>query len=366
MRSHSGISTQASSFNLEHFFELSADLFCIAGYDGYFRKINHSVSRVLGYTEEELMAALISSFIHPDDRAITARYRDELLNGEPLLHFENRYITKTGDIVWLSWTSMPVPQEELIYAIAKNITHKKSEEADRNKLIAELGNLNADLKQLSYTTSHDLRSPVNNLLSVFSLLNKHTIEDEEVHRFLAILKSGTESLKETLNDYVDLLSHNQQMKIEKEDVYFSDVFEAVTRSIQTLITDSKASIKTDFDALPAVYFNRSYLESVFLNLISNAIKYSFPGRAPVIELHSWTENDQLLLSVTDNGRGFDMEKVKDRIFGMHQRFHEHNDSKGIGLYLVRHHITSMGGTITVNSEPDKGTSFIISFAKQIF
>jgi len=363
MRPESHENVQYPSFNLEHFFELSADLFCIAGYDGFFRKINSAVSKVLGYTEAELMAVPISSFIHPDDRSITARYRDQLLNGEPLLHFENRYVTKTGDIVWLSWTSMPVPEEKLVYAIAKNITHKKSEEADRNKLIAELGNLNSDLKQLSYTKSHDLRSPVNNLLSVFNLLNKHHIEDEEVHRFLAVLKSGTETLKETLNEYVDLLSQNKHLKIEKEEVSFNDVYETVTRSIQTLIADSKADIQTDFNSLPSIYFNRSYLESIFLNLISNAIKYAFPGRPPVIELHSWTENGELLLSVTDNGRGFDMEKVKDRIFGMHQRFHEHNDSKGIGLYLVHHHVTLMGGRITVTSEPDKGTSFIISFAK---
>lgn len=363
MRAEFDENVKPLSFNLEHFFELSADLFCIAGYDGYFRKINSAVSKTLGYTQDELMGVPIANFIHPDDRAITARYRDELLNGKPLLHFENRYVTKTGEIIWLSWTSMPVPEEGLVYAIAKNITHKKSEEADRNKLITELGNLNADLKQLSYTTSHDLRSPVNNLLTVFNLLNKHTIENEEVHRFLAILKSGTETLKVTLNDYVDLLSKNQHLKIEKEEVFFTDVFETVTRSIQTLISDSKASIHTDFDSLPAVYFNRSYLESIFLNLITNAIKYAFPGRPAVIELHSWIENGELLLSITDNGRGFDMEKVKDRIFGMHQRFHEHNDSKGIGLYLVHHHVTMMDGKITVNSEPDKGTSFIIHFAK---
>jgi len=363
MRSQPANSIQHSSFNLEHFFELSADLFCIAGYDGYFKKINSAVSKVLQYSEEELMAAPIADFIHPEDRNITALYRHELIKGEPLLHFENRYITKNGDTIWLSWTSMPVPEEGMVYAIAKNITHKKSEEADRNKLISELGNLNADLKQLSYTTSHDLRSPVNNLLSVFNMLNKYHIEDEEVHRFLAILKSGIETLKDSLNEYVDLLSQNQRLKIEKEEVYFTDVFETVTRSIQTLITDSKADILTDFNALPTVYFNRSYLESIFLNLISNAIKYAFPGRYPIIQFHSWIENGECLLSITDNGRGFDMEKVKDRIFGMHQRFHEHNDSKGIGLYLVHHHITTMGGSITVNSEPDKGTSFIIRFAK---
>ena len=181
---------------------------------------------------------------------------------------------------------------------------------------------------------------------------------------MAILQSGTETLKETLNKYVDLLSQNEHLRIEKEEVRFTDVYETVTRSIQTLITDSKASIQTDFDVLPAVNFNQSYLESIFLNLITNSIKYAFPGRPPVIKIHSWTENGELLLSITDNGRGFDMEKVKDRIFGMHQRFHEHNESKGIGLYLVHHHVTMMGGSITVTSEPDKGTSFIIRFANK--
>lgn len=356
--------TVSAAYNLEHFFELSADLFCIAGYDGYFRKINSAVCKTLGFTEQELMSSAISSFIHPDDRQITARYRNELIQGEPLLHFENRYITKTGEVVWLSWTSMPVPEEELVYAIAKNISHKKSEEADRNKLITELNKLNTDLKQLSYTTSHDLRSPVNNMLNVFNLLSNRTIEDEEVHRFLAMLRLGTERLKETLNEYVDLISTNKHVRIEQEDIRLEEVFEKVTQSIQTLIADSKAQIRTDFASLPVIHFNRSYLESIFLNLITNAIKYAFPGRQPLIELHSWIENDQLLLSFTDNGRGFDMDKVKDRIFGMQQRFHDEKDSKGIGLYLVHHHITSMGGAITVNSEPDKGTSFIIKFPHQ--
>lgn len=349
-------------YNLENFFELSADLFCIAGFDGYFRKVNSSVSRVLGYTEEELMSRKISSFVHPDDQDKTAQHRKELLNGAPLYHFENRYITKSGAIVWMYWTSMPVAEEQLVYAIAKNITHKKKEEEDRNKLIADLSTLNEDLKRLSYTTSHDLRSPVNNLLNVFNLLDKRKIEDEQVQNFLSILKSGTQQLKETLNDYVDVLAENDRINNEKEQVLFDEVLKNVTQSINSLIIDSHTIILTDFAALPSVLFKRTYLESIFLNLITNAIKYAQPGRNPLIDIHSWTENEKQFLSITDNGSGFDIERVKDKIFIKHQRFHNHTDSKGIGLYLVHSHVTSMGGTITVDSKPGEGTSFIISFA----
>lgn len=351
-----------SAYHLENFFELSADLFCIAGYDGYFKKINSAVSKVLGYSEEELMSRKIASFIHPDDQDKTAQHRKELLNGSPLYHFENRYITKSGDIVWLYWTSMPVTEEGLVYAIAKNITHKKKEEEDRNKLIAELTALNIDLKRLSYTTSHDLRSPVNNLLSVFDLLNKRNIEDKQVQKFLSMLKSGTEQLKSTLNDYVDLLAENDRLSNEKESVLFEEVLKKVTHSISSLIIDSHTIIQTDFTELPSVFFKKTYLESIFLNLITNSIKYAMPGRNPLIDFHSWVEGEKQFLSVTDNGSGFDMEEVKDKIFGKHQQFHGHTDSKGIGLYLVHNHITSMGGTIQVNSEPGRGTSFVICFA----
>ena len=132
---------QAANFDLEYFFELSPDLLCIAGFDGYFKKINPSVSITLGYTNEELFASPINSFIHPDDHAITALKRMELYKGQPILNFENRYITKSGEIVLLSWTSMPIKRDELVFAIAKNVTFKKHlDEFDRISAILEMIN----------------------------------------------------------------------------------------------------------------------------------------------------------------------------------------------------------------------------------
>jgi PAS domain S-box-containing protein len=127
-----------ASYNLEHFFELSPDWLCVAGFDGYFKKINPAVSKTLGYTEEELFSRPINSFVHPADQHQTEHRRDLIRKGLPLLDFENRYLTKTGDTVWLTWTSMPVKTEKVVFAIAKNITHRKRLE-EYQRLLQVLG-----------------------------------------------------------------------------------------------------------------------------------------------------------------------------------------------------------------------------------
>ncbi|MFC3561505.1 PAS domain-containing protein [Pedobacter jamesrossensis] len=115
-------------FDLEYFFDLSPDLLCIAGYDGYFKKINPAVSKTLGYSDQELFARPINSFVHPDDQEITSKNRQNITKGQPLINFENRYITKSGDIIWLSWTSMPIKRDKMVFAIAKVIYKKKLDE----------------------------------------------------------------------------------------------------------------------------------------------------------------------------------------------------------------------------------------------
>ena len=347
--------------NFELFFEVSADLLCIAGFDGYFKRINPAVSKLLGYTNEELYSKPIHEFIHFEDRNITAQHRDLLLSNTPLINFENRYVTKSGEIVWLAWTSIPVNDDEMVYAIAKNITHKKKLDEDRNIIIENLTKVNTDLKLLTYTTSHDLRSPVNNLLAVFDLLDVSKIKDEETLEFIDILKLATKGLKETLNNYVEILNQKSYLKIENEDVYLNDSLTEVIQSLTSLLQSSKAVINSDFTEAEIVKFNKTYMESVFLNLISNSIKYARPGYPPVISIHSRKINDIIQLIYSDEGQGFDMEKVKGKIFGLNQKFHNHTDSKGIGLYLVYNHITNMGGSISVESNVNEGATFIISF-----
>jgi PAS domain S-box-containing protein len=350
-----------NTFKYELFFELSPDLLCIAGYDGFFKKINNSVSKLLGYSLEELYARPINDFVYHEDQDITAMVRDQLTKRKPLYNFENRYVTKSGEIVWLAWTSLPIESDQLIFAIAKNISHKKRLETDRNLLLANLTKVNEELKQLTYTTAHDLRSPVNNLLSTFSLMDTSKIRDPETLEFVEILRSSGESLKKTLNNYVDLLSKKEGLHVDIEELDLNECLQPVLNSVKSLIESSKATVHINFNEVEKISFNKAYLESVFLNLITNAIKYAKPDCSPVISIYSTKVNDVSQLIVTDNGIGFDMEKVKEKIFGLHQKFHDNKDSKGIGLYLVHNHITKLGGQINIKSKVNEGSTFIISF-----
>jgi len=147
-------------FDLEYFFRLSPDWLCVAGFDGYFKKINPAVSKTLGYTESELFARPIDSFVYPEDRSITASKRESIKKNNPLYNFENRYVTKSGEIVWLSWISMPVQKQQLVFAIARNITDKKKlEEFSKVSLVSVKNN---EIERGAELSTHNLK-PISEL-----------------------------------------------------------------------------------------------------------------------------------------------------------------------------------------------------------
>lgn len=348
-------------YNMGLFFDLSPDLLCISGYDGFFKKINPAFYNLLGYSKEELYSRPINSFVYSEDFDKTNKSRETLISGNPLMNFENRYLTEAGEIIWLSWTSMPSKEEGLIYAIAKNVTAKKRLEEDRNSLLANLTKANKELKDLTITTSHDLRAPVNNLLALFEILDLSSFKDSNTLEIMNMLKLSTDGMKATLDAYVDVLGQKELVQSKVEVLDLDQVFKKVKSSLSSLIKYSKAEIKTDFSKLPSIRFNGIFLESIYLNLLTNSIKYAKPDDFARISISSLQENGLNKLIFSDEGQGFDMEKIGDKIFGFQQKFHDHADSKGIGLYLIHSHITSMGGKISVESKPGHGVKFIISF-----
>jgi PAS domain S-box-containing protein len=349
------------TFDLDLFVQFSPDMICIAGYDGFFKKINPAVSKTLGYTWEELLSRPIDEFVYFEDKVATIESRESIKRSIPLINFENRYLTKSGEIIWLSWTSVGIEEQQLVFAIAKNITHKKRLEEDRNLLLTNLTKTNNELKQLAYTAAHDLRSPVNSLLSIFSMIETKTIDNKKVVELLDILKQSTENLRDTLNNYVDILIQKKSLNIEVGPVSFTESLNIINKSLKSLIMDTKTEIIADFAPVDVIPFNKAYLESIFLNLISNSIKYAKPNTYPQIFLQSQKANGIVSLIFKDKGLGFDMEKVKDRIFGFNQTFNDNKDSKGIGLYLVHNHVTSLGGYIDIDSRINEGTTFTITF-----
>jgi len=346
---------------LQTLFDISPNLLCIAGYDGYFKRINPSVSKLLGYTEEELFSRPINDFVYEDDKERTSEARKNLHKNEPLLQFENRYVKKNGEIVWLSWTSMPEENKQLVFGIAKNISGRKKLEEERSLLYDNIAAVNKELKLFAQATSHDLRSPLNNILTIFNLLDVTTIKDPGTLQLIDLLKSTTRQLHQTLESYITDLIKKDTIAKKTEQFNIENTLHNVIRSIQLMIEESGAIISTDFSAFDCIEFNKTYLESIFLNLLTNAIKYKNPQRKPLICISTRYVNQKRQLIISDNGLGFDYENVKDKIFGLYETFHNNPDSKGIGLYLVHSHVTAMGANIAVESNINEGTIFTITF-----
>ncbi|WP_442796220.1 PAS domain-containing sensor histidine kinase [Pelobium manganitolerans] len=347
---------------LRQFFDFTPDLFCVASFEGKFLKVNPAVSNVLGYTEEELLQIRILDLIAEEDKEITSTSRDGIKEGKPLTNFENRYITKSGEIVWLSWTSVPVHEHKYIFAIAKDVTERKKSEAEQQLLYQEIDRANKDLEHFARMASHNLRSPIANIMGLFDLIDYDKLTDEDNANVVRLIKQSTEKVSDTLETYINsLIRKDGTSKLLLKELSLAECLNNVKQSLNSLIAQSEALIKTDFNAFNSVTFNKSYLESVLLNLLTNALKYRKPRQQAEVLFSTQINNGKKQLIVADKGLGFDMEKAKGRIFGLNQTFHTNHDAKGVGLFLVKKHITELGGDISVDSTKDVGTRFTITF-----
>ncbi|MEI7509426.1 MAG: PAS domain S-box protein [Flavobacterium sp.] len=244
----------------------------------------------------------------------------------------------------------------------QDITQKKKTEEEKEVLLHELTKNNNELIQFNYITTHNLRAPLTNLVSISNLIKTDTIEDELTKKFIEGFKTSTYHLNDTLNDLMKILIIKENPNLSTEALKFEDILEKVKATIEMKLLKERVIINSDFTKVPMVSFSSIYLESIFLNLMTNAIKYRHPDREPIITIKSSkTANGSTKLVFSDNGIGMNMERVKNKIFGLYQRFHNNSDSKGIGLYLVHSQITTMGGKISVDSEELKGTTFTINF-----
>ena len=126
-----------------------------------------------------------------------------------------------------------------------------------------------------------------------------------------------------------------------------------------MIIKNSVVVSCNFDEISELTMLKSYLYSIFQNLIVNSIKYRRSETSPVISIKSEVKNGKAIISFEDNGKGIDLEKYGPQLFGLYKRFDFTVEGKGMGLFMVKMQVENLGGTITVESEPDKGTRFLI-------
>ena len=272
---------------------------------------------------------------------------------------------KSGEEFWIKFSMIPVTDKEGEHShwisIQRDVTVEKEREKEREQLIRELTQNNKDLKQFSYITSHNLRAPLSNLTGLLNLIEEIPIEDSELKEIINGFSKSTHLLNETINDLVKVIIIKDNPSVQKEKLFIKDVFENVFNQLSFLISSNKPILKINLEVETIFDINKSYLESIFLNLLTNAINYREPSRQLRITIATKVEDNNLFMTFKDNGIGIDLEKNNDKIFGLYQRFHNYPESKGLGLYLVKSQVESMGGTISVDSIVGKGTTFTIVF-----
>ncbi len=219
---------------------------------------------------------------------------------------------------------------------------------------------NRKLDEFAHIISHNLRAPVNNIQALINLLNDQS-EITDYKLIFEKLKNVAKNLGETMNELMDILEVGTHDDVSLTDIRFKEVLDKVVQSLEGELIVANASVTFDFNAVPSVHYSKPYLESIFQNLLTNAVKYSSPSRQPSIHFKTFREGDALVLEVKDNGQGIDMKKFGDKVFGLHKTFHEHEEARGVGLFLIKTQIEAMGGSISVHSEVDKGTTFVIHF-----
>ena len=327
--------------------------------------VNPAFTVMSGYDDHEIIGKSPNILKGPNsDTKEYEKLINAIINKEEC-QVETISYKKTKEEYWVSFSMLPVYNSdgELSHwvSIQRDITEEKKQEVEKEQLIRELTQNNKDLQQFSYITSHNLRAPLSNLTGLLSLIDDIPVENPELKEILDGFNKSTHLLNETINDLVKVIIIKDNPSIQKEDVQLNDIFENVFSQLDFLIGLHKPIIKINFEEITFLNINKAYLESILLNLLTNSIKYKSETRKLKINIAAHTIENSTVLVFKDNGIGIDLERNRDKIFGLYQRFHNHPDSKGLGLYLVKSQVETMGGIISLESEVNIGTTFTLTF-----
>jgi PAS domain S-box-containing protein len=327
--------------------------------------VNSAFTDMTGFKSEEVIGKSPVMFFGPKSDILEFDKLKTAIQEYKECFVESISYKKNGEEFWINFSMIPVTNKDGEHShwisIQRDVTEEKNKVKEREQLIRELTQNNKDLKQFSYITSHNLRAPLSNLTGLLNLVEDMPIEDPELKEIITGFTKSTHLLNETINDLVKVVIIKDNPSIQKEKVLIKEIFENVFNQLSFLIGMHKPILKIDLEEVTILNINKSYLESIFLNLLTNAIKYRSENRQLRVTISSKVVNDDLILTFKDNGIGIDLVRNKDKIFGLYQRFHNHPDSKGLGLYLVKSQVEAMGGNINVTSTVDKGTTFTIIF-----
>ena len=332
--------------------DLSYDLICIAGMDGYFKYVNPAWEKILGYSQDELLARPFLDFIHPDDNARTDAEMEKLGAGHATIDFENRYIHKNGSIRHVSWVATPLPEEKEIYCIGRDITARKEAE---ERLQEYQQRLKALASQLTITEEKerrviaaDLHDHVGHSLALARMQLNTLLETKSEMERNILVKDISNILLKALQDTRSLI-----FELSSPSINEIGLAAAISEWLEDHI-EKRHGLKTEFIDDIDDKHNKAMDENVrallFRNvreLLTNVVKHA---RANTVRVHLTDDANGVTIVIEDDGVGFDPEAIKTR----------KGKTGGFGLFSIQERMADLGGAFEIVSEPGKGCKVIMT------
>ena len=326
-----------------------------------FEEINNAAGTILGYMPEEIKGISLLTLINQDSRALISGLKKEGEKAGGRLSFEIPISSKNGEIKWLQWKV--IVKDKKWFVNARDITFQKSADdqirqlnSDLQENLVRLEESNKDLDSFSYSVSHDLRAPLRSITAYVEALKeeKGSQLDEEGRKILESLKNNSKRMETLINDLLEFAKLGRR-EVRKRMIDTNQMIVNILRDLKDSIKDT---LKVEVKNLLAVHADPSLLTQVFVNLVSNAIKYSGKKEAPEMEIGSYQEKDSIVFYVKDNGVGFNMEYAG-KLFNVFQRLHSSKEFEGtgVGLSIVYRIIQKHGGRVWAEGKVDEGATF---------
>lgn len=349
----------------DRFFALSMDMLSIVHLDGRFQRVNPAFQKVLGFSEEELLAMSLFELVHPDDRPKTVSGYEKLVTGESIKSMENRLRSKDGSYKWVDWSYFPVPEDGLAFAVGRDVTELRNIHEVLRHRADELENANRIKDEFLATMSHELRTPLTSILGWSRLLDSNQLNEKDKERAVHIIQRNAEAQSKLIEDLLDVSRIiTGKLRIEFQPVSFAAITDSVINSLRPGIDAKQLQLETIIDPAPcSILGDPARLEQIVTNLLSNAIKFTPNGGSIHVRLECL--DSYVRLEVSDTGVGIPMEHLP-HIF---ERFRQVDSSTvrahgglGLGLAIVDYLVRRQGGTVSaISAGANKGATFTVEF-----
>ncbi|TSJ44461.1 PAS domain-containing sensor histidine kinase [Mucilaginibacter corticis] len=348
---------EASSINNRSLHIIKTDL------QGHFTYLNRLFCETTGILESNYIGKHYLELVLTEDRALCSKVFEECLKDPERVHTARLGKHTPLGIAYTQWEFISLVDEmgnlKEVLCMGHDVTSLILRQETLENLVANTSRQNERLTEFTYIVSHNIRSHVANLSGIIDGIDQNDRED--VSYSLELLKLSINALDSTIHYLNDIITIQAEKSLPLEKINLLREATKVCKLLQLPLAEAGAELRMQISETVILLTNPAYLESILLNLLTNALKYRDPARQLVIEMSLVIEGDCQVLRVKDNGLGIDLRRHGDRLFKMFGKFHGNDDARGVGLFIVKTQVEALGGEITVESEPGKGSIFNVCF-----